>query len=287
MPQLAHEGSVHYETVGSGPPLLLMHGGLGLDHTVFRPWLDPLGEGLELVYYDHPANGRSEFSGDPDELTHELWVEAADALRAHLGHERIVLFGHSYGGFLALEYALRHPDRVDALVLANTAAVLDYQDAVIANAQRKASDEATFQTVLEALSGPVESDAEAAETFRRIHPIYFHDYDPATHDPVLDDVRFSAVALNRSTFECLPAYDVSGRLDEIDAPALVVSGADDWIMPPEHAGERLAAGIPDAEHVVFRESGHWPFVEEQERFLEVTTRWLERVGAADSEDPAQ
>lgn len=273
-----NHGSLHYETLGDGPPMLAMHGGLGLDHTVFRPWLDPLAESLELIYYDHPANGRSRFDGEASELDHELWVEAADALRAQRGHERIVLFGHSYGGFLALEYALRHGDRLRALVLANTAAVLDYQDAMIANARRKAPDEATFQSVLEALSGPVEDDAAAAETFRRIHPIYFHDYDPAKHDAVLEDVRFRAVALNRSTFECLPAYDVSGRLGEIAAPTLVLSGADDWIMPPEHAGERLAAGIPGAEHVVFQESGHWPFVEEPERFLEVMRSWLERVG---------
>lgn len=274
------DGSLYYETAGSGPPMLAMHGGLGLDHTVFRPWLDPLGRRVELIYYDHLANGRSEFAGDPQSLSHEVWVETADRLREHLGHERVILFGHSYGAFLALEYALRHPGRVAALILSNVAPALDYPEAIMANAQRKAPDEATFQTVVDLLSGPAASDAAWAEGFRRIAPLYFHRWDPAVGGAVLEDVRFRADALNRATFGCLPSYNVESRLGEIAAPTLVLSGADDWITPPDHGGARVAAGIPGAEHIVFERSGHWPFVEETEHFLRVVEEWLERIGAA-------
>ncbi len=271
-------GSLWYESFGAGTPVLLMHGGLGLDHTTLRPWLDPLADDVELIYYDHLANGRSPYDGPPESLDHGLWVETADVLRAQLGHEKMVVFGHSYGGVLALEYALRHPDRVAALIVSNAGPVFDYPEAIMANAKRKAADEAGFQAVVEALSGPVADDAGAGEVFRRIHPLYFHDYDPARHDAVLEDVQFRAVAMNRSTFHCLPAFDVTDRLGEIAVPTLVLSGSDDWIMPVEHAGDRLAAGIPNAEHVVFKESGHWPFVEETDRYLAVVREWLERVG---------
>lgn len=273
------KGSLYCETLGHGRPMLLMHGGLGLDHTVFRPWLDPLADSAELVFYDHLGNGRSEFEGAPGELTHELWVETADQLRAHLGHERVVLFGHSYGALLALEYALRHPDRLDALILSNVAPALDYPDAVMANARRKAPDDATFQAVIDLLSGPLPDDDAWAAAFRQISPLYFHDYDPAQHDAVLDDVAFRVVPMNRSTFECLPAYAVEDRLGGVNVPTLVLSGADDWIMPPEHAGDRVAAAIPDAQHVVFERSGHWPFVEEPERFVQVVRGWLAQLDA--------
>lgn len=274
--------SLHHESVGNGPPVLLMHGGLGLDHTTLRPWLDPLANEVQLIYYDHLANGRSEYAGADEALDHELWVESADALRDRLGHEKVILFGHSYGGVLALEYTLRHPDRVAALIVCNASPAFDYPEAVMANAKRKAADEAAFQHVVAALSAPVPDDDAAGAVFRRIHPLYFHDYDPARHDAVLEDVRFRAVALNRSTFVCLPAFDVRDRLGEIRVPTLVLSGADDWIMPVEHAGERLAAGIPDVEHVVFEQSGHWPFVEETERFLDVVGGWLERIGLVEA-----
>lgn len=275
-------GSLFYETAGSGPAMLAMHGGLGLDHTVLRPWLDPLSRRVKLIYYDHLANGRSEFTGDPTSLSHEVWVDTADDLRAHLGHTRVILFGHSYGAFLALEYALRHPDRVAGLIVSNVAPALDYPEAIMANAERKAPDEETFRAVIDLLSGPVDNDSAWAEGFRRVSPLYFHDWDAAVSGPMLENVRFRADAVNRATFGCLPSYNVEQRLGEITAPTLVLSGADDWITPPDHGGRRVAAGIPGAEHVVFQESGHWPFVEETERFLRVVEGWLERTGLTES-----
>lgn len=275
------QGFLHYEVLGRGAPMLLMHGGLGLDHTTLRPWLDPLAARLQLIYYDHLANGRSAFTGDPDSLDHDLWVETADSLRDHLGHDELTLFGHSYGGLLALEYTLRHPERVRGLVLSNVAPAFDYPDAVMANAQRKASDAVAFQGVVDALSGPAADDEAFAQTFRTITPLYFHAYDPERHGAVLEQVQFRADAANRSTFACLPGYDVRDRLGEIRTPTLVISGADDWIMPPEHAGARVAAGIDGAEHVVFERSGHWPFVEETDRFLLVVREWLDRAGRAE------
>src|SRR6059058_5889365 len=95
---------IFYEELGRG--ILVMHGGLGFDHTYFRPFLDPLAEQGRLVYYDHRIYGRS---GRPplETLTHEQLVEDAEALRRHLGLGQMVLIGHSYGGFLAQELALR------------------------------------------------------------------------------------------------------------------------------------------------------------------------------------
>src|SRR4051794_5275320 len=103
---------LYYTTHGHGRPLLVMHGGLGLDHAYFRPWLDALGDVSELIYYDHRGNGKSARPTDWSGVTHATWADDADALREQLGHERITLYGHSYGGFLALEYALRHADHL-------------------------------------------------------------------------------------------------------------------------------------------------------------------------------
>lgn len=89
-----------FEPFGQGHPVLIMHGGLGLDHTYFRPWLDKLADVAELIYYDHRANGRSARPSVIEGIGHETWAADADALRAHLGYDRIILLGHSYGGFL-------------------------------------------------------------------------------------------------------------------------------------------------------------------------------------------
>lgn len=99
MPSAAINGTeLFYVIVGEGLPCLMMHGGLGFDHNVLHPSLDPLGDTFNLIYYDHRGNGRS---GTPDKetMTHAQFAADGDALAEHLGHEKVAVIGHSYGGF--------------------------------------------------------------------------------------------------------------------------------------------------------------------------------------------
>ena len=108
-----------YEEVGAGPSTLVMHGGLGIDHTSYRS-LDPLATSLHLVYYDHRGNGRSS-RPDEAELTMKDWADDGAALARHVvGSDPVVVIGHSFGGFIAQEMAIRHGDVVRALILVTT-----------------------------------------------------------------------------------------------------------------------------------------------------------------------
>ncbi len=263
---------LYHEVVGTGPPVLTMHGGMGFDHTLFRPWLDPLGEDHALVYYDHRGNGRSAPPTDWSEVSHATWADDAEALCRQLGLGPVLVLGHSYGSYLAVELALRHPDRVRGLVLVCAAPALDYPDVILANARARSS-EPMFERVVELLTVAVPDDASLLAGFRDLCPLYFHRYDRATADALTAELRASADAFNHANSVCLPATDLSPRLSEVAVPTLVVSGRHDWIMPPEHAGARVAHGIPGARHVVMEESGHFPFVEEQEAFLDLVRTW--------------
>ena len=107
---LVNGTELFYLTIGSGPPCLVMHGGLGFDHTYLHTWLDSLGNSLRLIYYDHRGNGRS--SGDGAEtLTLEQLADDADALRGMLGVRQIDIMAHSVGGLVALTYALRYGEK--------------------------------------------------------------------------------------------------------------------------------------------------------------------------------
>jgi proline iminopeptidase len=92
-----NDTELFYVEVGEGLPCLVMHGGLGGDHSSLHPWLDPLGDVMRLVYYDHRGNGRS---GRPrsESITFEQLCADADALREHLGFEEIAVLGYSFGG---------------------------------------------------------------------------------------------------------------------------------------------------------------------------------------------
>src|ERR1051326_1741859 len=133
--------SIFYDTHGHGRPLLLIHGGTGLDHTYLRPWMDPLGDQAQLIFYDLLGNGRSDRPTSFERITMESWADDADGLRAHLGHEKIILLGHSFGGFIAQVYALRHPEWLAGLILCDTAPALDYPEVAVRSEERRVGKE--------------------------------------------------------------------------------------------------------------------------------------------------
>lgn len=263
-------------TLGAGRPVLVLHGGLGLDHTYLRPWLDPLADQAELTYFDFSGNGRSERI-DLSATGHDHWVAEIDALREFLGHERITLLGHSYGGYLAQEYALRHPERLSGLVLVNTAPVLDHGDVILANARRRATPE-QLRVVEQDLFRPLGSDEEWREVWRTVLPLYFHRYDPAIGAALDREMHYSVEAFNVGFSRNLQTYDVREGLWHVAVPALVTGGADDWILPPAQGAFRIAERLRRGRLEIFRHSGHFPFIEEQARFLEVVRAWLEETG---------
>src|SRR5919197_1279568 len=109
---------LYYRSVGSGTPLIMVHGGPGLGHYYLRPGMDALADRFRLVYYDQRGTGRTEV-GDPDRITLGGGVEDLLAVIDGLGIERASLVGHSFGADLAALFASRHPTRVGSLVLAN------------------------------------------------------------------------------------------------------------------------------------------------------------------------
>jgi proline iminopeptidase len=264
-------GELFYATHGAGRPMILMHGGLGPDHTYFRPWLDALGDELRLVYYDHRGGGRSSRLESFDGITHDTLTDDADRLRAHLGYERIVLLGHSYGGMLALEYALRHPDRLAGLILCCTAPAWDYGDEIDRLAAARGTPRALERRESDR-DRVIESDEAMRQHWVDIQPLYFHRPAPEVIAAMDDGMVYSAAAYNLSEI-LLAGWDVSNRLREITVPTLVIVGRDDWVTPPSQA-ERLMAGLPNATLIVFEESGHYPFVEEHELFTESVRRWV-------------
>jgi proline iminopeptidase len=253
--------------------MLVMHGGPGLDHTYLRPGLDPLGDAVELIYYDHRGNGRSPDPEEWDAVSHDSWARDADALRARLGHERVLLFGHSYGGFLALEYALRFPERLRGLILCDTAPALDYPEVVAANARARGTPE-QVEAALAGFSEPAADDDALRDLWLTILPLYFHDYRPAYAEQSRD-ILYRAAAFNHAFFRCVAEYDVRERLDGIDVATLILVGRDDWIAPVAEGAERIHAGLPRSELRVFEHSGHFPFVEEPERFRSTVREWLD------------
>ena len=247
------------------PACFVIHGGPALDHSYFKPWLSPLADELQLIYVDHRGTGRSS-DADPESYRLETIADDLDALREHLGLGRVDAMGNSYGGFIALTYALRHPGSIGRLCLVGTSASHRFADAAMANLEARGSA-AQKDAIAREIDGLLDTPEAFAQMWQTIMPLYFHDYDDVQGRQIVARMRGNP-ATSAAMFRLdMPFYDVEDRLGSIEAPTLVTVGRHDWVTPPGES-ELLAARIPNAELVIYERSGHFPFIEEREKFID-------------------
>jgi proline iminopeptidase len=267
---------MYYETMGSGPAFIAVHGGPGLgDNRQYVRWLEPLADSFTIVTYDLRGCGQS---GDaPDgSYSHADFVADLEALREHLDIERFALLGTSYGGFLSLEYALRQPERLTHLVLQDTAPSNEHDTAARQNAMHSGLP-GIEPDMLEALfSGHVRDDDEFRRSFAAILPLYRTTEDPDRDAERLEDIVFRYQTHNFAFSQNMPRYDLRARLGEIRTPTVVLCGRHDWITPVDQS-EYMAAYIPGAELTIFEHSGHGPMSEENEAFVARVRQFLQEA----------
>jgi len=256
------------------PTMIVHHGAPGLGSLAEpRASFASFADTYRVVVFDARGCGASE--GKPP-FTHQQWASDVDGLRAWLGAERIVMAGGSYGGFIAMEYAIRYPERVAALVLRDTAADSSNQDAALRNALSSARVRIDRAKLDRIMSGTVRDDADLRDCWAEILPLYDHDLDwdkvreRVETTPYRYETHNYAFAVNQ------PGYDIKAALPAITCPTLVTVGRYDWITPVE-CGEAIASLIPGAQLAVFEKSGHSPQIEEAELFRSVVRRFLADV----------
>ena len=266
---------LYYRSVGqrgTNPPVVLLHGGPGMSSDTFKKGFDFLADRYEVVYYDQRGSGNSQIKPDASAYTIEQLVEELETLRRDvLKSEQMILVGHSAGGALAQRYALKYPSRVNKLLLVA---------ALPANGGQAVAGpimDAMFATI-NVIGGnippadPVEADARFAElSYRSALPRL---YDQA-HPEVIRDFGYYAFATNRDITRSTWGGSYDEQLKQVKAPALIVYGAGDAsAYTGEGQAQQMQRAIPNAEIVRFERSGHWPYLEEPQRFQEVVNGFL-------------
>jgi proline iminopeptidase len=251
------------------PTVFLLHGGPGGDHSSFKAHTAPLRDAAQLVYIDHRGSGRSARApgNDPATYTLDNNVEDIEALRDHLGLERITVLGSSYGGMVAQGYAIRHPGRVANLILSVTAPSSRF----IADGQRIVRERGTPEQVraCERLwNGTFETQEQVREYFRTMGPLYAQRFDEKAFDATWGQTIFNPAQLNAGFGPegFLRTFDFTDRLGSIQCPTLVLAGAHDWICPPDHS-RLIAERIPRAHLKVFANSAHLIATDEPDAYL--------------------
>jgi proline iminopeptidase len=262
---------------GQGPTIIAHHGAPGLGtHATPKRAFAPLADAYRIVTFD--ARGSGESDAIPP-YTHAQWVADVDALRAHLGLETIVMKGGSYGGYVALEYTLAHPERVSHLILRDTSASRRFEGLAKANALARAAEfpEITEELLDMLFNGTVPDDATFREAYATIAPLYDANTSREKAAARVASAIFRAETHNRAFAGNLPNFDLTARLHEIQVPTLIVVGRHDWITPVA-SSEEIAAGIPNSELVIFENSGHSPQLEENAKFVATVRDFLRRHG---------
>jgi proline iminopeptidase len=254
-------------TVRDRPVAMLIHGGPGSEHSGFKPSMSPLTERMQLVYFDHRGQGRSD-AADPATYTLDENVEDMEALRRHLGLGPIVSIGTSYGGMVAMAHAARYPDAVSHLLLIVTAA----HGGFIPRARQilKERGSAAQQAVCETLwSGGFRSADEMRHYFDVMGPLYARKHDPVVAEVGRRRSIFAPEPLNRAFGPdgFLRRFDLRSELAHITAPTLILAGRHDWICPPEFS-EEIHRLIPGSDLRIFEESSHSIRVDEPQAMLD-------------------
>lgn len=264
--------SLVYDEAGQGTVFVTLHGGPGMsgrggDWATFQP----LTDSFRLLSYDQRGSGESE-GAEP--YSHAQFVSDLEALRQDLQLGKMVLLGGSYGGFIALEYALTYPQNLHALILRDTAASNRFQGT--SKEKAMASGFPMNEVTLDRLfSGEVRDDQDFRDSYAMIQPLYTVERDPEKEAAQLARIPFRYQTHNWAFSRNQPGYDLVSRLPELTVPVLVTVGRHDWITPLE-ASEELAAGLPNSELVIFEHSGHSPQSEERELYLKTVRSFLAR-----------
>jgi proline iminopeptidase len=268
--------TIWYEVLGSGSgtPLIVANGGPGFDHRYLLcgdVW-DTLAKGRRVVFYDQRGNGRSSElkEGQPCGLAEQ--IDDLEALRSHLGFDKFDLLGHSWGGYLVMAYAARHPERLAHLMIVDSAAP-KIQDTVFLF--KNVYPETTARQDALAFDVELGDEKAIAADLHEYSSMLFHT--PQARDAYL--ARSSSFVyrprVNKAIWADIQRFDLNPELPKFDFPTLVVTGRYDFNVAPSVAWA-IHRAIPGSELAVFEKSGHLPFCEEPGPFLSRVEAFLSK-----------
>lgn len=273
--------AVWVKKVGHGPAsVLTLHGGPGFDHSYFECFEDFLpAAGITYWYYDQLGCGNSDRPDDNSLWTIERYCEEVEQVRCALGLDRFILYGHSWGGMLGLEYALRHPEHLSGLVVSNMAAsvrqCVAYMDSLL---ERLPKD---VQATIAKYRSAKQFDAPEYQRtlMEQVYRQHFCRLDPWP-EPIVRTMR----SINANIYDFMSGpdefdvvgtlrnWDVRARLHEIKIPTLLIAARYDE-MPPEQILQ-MAKAMPRAQAVLCTEGSHMAMYDDQTAYFDALVKFL-------------
>ena len=267
--------------VGQGDiKVLLLHGGPGADHSYFEGFEDflPLN-GIEFYYYDQLDSTNSEKPNDPTLWTIERYTDEVEAVRRGLGLDQFYLLGHSWGGLLAIEYALKYQQHLKGLVISNMAASADSFVKHVSKIRSQFSDDVRAQLEYYENANKTDDTAYQALLFDKLYKVFI-----CRLDPWPDPVGRSLQGWNQHVYNVLQGrseFEVTGRIKGwdrwADLPKIKVRtltmGARYDEMDPEDM-RKMAALLPRGEAWISQTGSHFAMYDDQRNYFKALLVFL-------------
>jgi proline iminopeptidase len=268
---------LYYETIGVGEPIVILHGGPGLDHTYLLPQMNSLATKFQLIYYDQRATGKSSGIVDSASITPDQFVEDLETLRKALGIERMNLLGHSWGGLLAMHYGIKYPNRLKSLILVSSVGASSEWLAPFlkTRAQRTTWEDSLAMANLLSSVTFAKYEPQAMSAFTRLtFSTYFF------NRAYLDSLNFNLSQNTASHFlpvfglmnRFLADYNLILKLSVIHCPTLILHG--DYDPVSAEYTKKLSQYLKNSRFVLIENCGHFPFVECHDHFTNICLEFL-------------
>ena len=255
--------------IGKGSPVIVLHGGPGLNYSYLIPQLMDLSRKHKLIFFDQRASGRSSAKLDSSQMSLDVMVDDIDAIRTELGYKEVTVLGHSWGGLLAMKYAIKYPQHLERLILVSTVSPLarEFEAETVAVVKARTTKE---DSILRSVT--LNSDAFKAGKGSAYQTILKLSFRPSFYDKkFLDSLNLvidDDFALKRNSLfmlaKDLDAYDLYKDIKSIRKPVLIIHGDHDAV--PVDLSKKIQGAIPNSRLVVIKNAGHFPFVEQRPVF---------------------
>jgi proline iminopeptidase len=272
---------LYYETIGEGVPIVVVHGGPGLDHSYLLPQMAELAKGYKLIFYDQRAMGKSSADFDTNQMTMRSFVEDLDGIRKAFGLEKMNVLGHSWGGLVSMFYAIKYPENLQSLILVNTtpaSSTLRNLSFAVMSSKITKEDSIAQLRITETEGFKKRDPAAIAKFFRLVFRGSFHNKHYVDSLNLTFDTSYAAKSLmvgQLSRDSTLLSYDIHARLDTIHCSVLIIGGSDDAVVPGTNEGIR--DHIHGSEYVLLSGCGHFPFIEMPEEFFPIVKTFLKKT----------
>ena len=271
MPKIISENiDLYYNEIGSGTPVLMLHGGPGVDHKYMRN-LKALSEKYRLIFVDQRGNGNSKIK-DYDTLQFKFFTSDLENLRRYLNIEKWIIIGHSFGGFVALEYALRYSAAISNLILLDTGFnAKQVQVESIKNLIEWGYSKSTVKWAKKFFNGDL-NICQIPYAFLKFGSAYSYKFDYT----VLKNSMSGKHTLKTTLLwfkKYFQDWDIQNKLHEIQIPALIVTGERDFQFPPEYQAI-MAKEIANSTVKIIENAGHNTPLECPDKVVDIIYTYL-------------